>query len=221
VEKLRRPVKKNSLGLSVTLYYLLPLFTTMNGKEQKYPVSLFVTVGISSFLILTISSAGTIFFRNTIGQQEDRQNTINTTDSISNQTSNVTNQSSEIVDSIQNQNTDNQTGAAALSANLTQGDFESLRQDLTEVRQALENNDTTTILDELNSASGELFQVISRQFDPAHVEAMTQEFSLLQTHLDQAQEEALKGDQARTLEELNDAESELLKTTQMLPSTQE
>jgi hypothetical protein len=62
--------------------------------------------------------------------------------------------SSEIVDPIQNQTMDNQTGTAALSANLTQGDFESLRQDLTEERQALENNDTTTLLDELNSTSG-------------------------------------------------------------------
>jgi hypothetical protein len=77
------------------------------------------------------------------------------------------------------------------------------------------------LLDELNSASGELFQVISRQFDPTDVEAMTQEFSLLQTYIDQAQEEALKGDQARTLEELNAAESELLKTTQMLSSSPE
>jgi hypothetical protein len=193
----------------------------MNGREQKYPVSLFAIVKISSLLILTISLAGTTLFRITVGQPEDQQNTINTADSISNQTSNLTNQSSETIDSIQNQTMDNQTGTAALSANLTQGDFELLRQDLTEVRQALENNDTTTILDELNSASGELFQVISSQFDPTHVEAMTQEFSLLQTHIDQAQEEALKGDQARTLEELNAAESELLKITQILPSTQE
>jgi hypothetical protein len=192
----------------------------MNGREQKYPVALFVVIEISSLLILTISLAGTTLFRTTVGQPEDQQNTINT-DSISNQTSNLTNQSNETVDSIQNQTMDNQTGTAALSANLTQSDFELLRQDLTEVRQALENNDTTTILDELNSASGELFQVISRQFDPTHVEAMTQEFSLLQTHLDQAQEEALKGDQARILEELNAAESELIKRTQMLPSTQE
>jgi hypothetical protein len=193
----------------------------MNGREQKYLVALFVVIEISSLLILTISLAGTTLFRTTVGQPEDQQNTINTTDSISNQTSNLTNQSSGNVDSIQNQTMDNRTGTAALSANLTQGDFELLRQDLTEVRQALENNDTTTILDELNSASGELFQVISRQFDPTHVEALTQEFSLLQTHIDQAQEEALKGDQARTLEELNAAESELLKRTQMLPSTQE
>jgi hypothetical protein len=191
----------------------------MNRREQKYPVALFI-VGISSLLILTISLAGTILFRTTVGQQEDQQNTINTADSMSNQTSNLTNQSSGTVDSIQNQTLDNKTGAAALSANLTQDDFELLRQDLTETRQALENNDTTMVLDELNSASGELFQVISRQFDPTHVEAITQEFSLLQTHIDQAQEEALKGDQARTLEELNAAESELLKATQMLPSTQ-
>ena len=190
----------------------------MNGREQKYPVSLFAIVKISSLLILTISLAGTTLFRTSVGQPEDQQNTINT-DSISNQTSNLTNQSNETVDSIQNQTMDNHTGAAALSANLTQSNFELLRQDLTEARQALENNDTTTILDELNSASGELFQVISRLFDPAHVEALTQEFSLLQTHIDQAQEEALKGDQARTLEELNAAESELLKITQTLPFT--
>ncbi|MDQ4013959.1 MAG: YfdX family protein, partial [Thermoproteota archaeon] len=115
----------------------------------------------------------------------------------------------------------NQTGTAALSANLTQVDFELLKQDLTEARQALENNDTTALLDELSSASGELFQVVSNQFDPVHVEAITQEFNPLQTHLDQAQEEALKGEQMRTLEELNAAESELLKITKMLPSTLE
>jgi hypothetical protein len=104
---------------------------------------------------------------------------------------------------------------------LTQGDFESITQDLIEAHQALETNDTTTVLDELNSASGELFQVISRQFDPAHVEAMTQEFNLLQTHLDQAQEAALKDNHTMTLRELSAAESELFKITQTLPSSQE
>ena len=195
---------------------------TMNGRgEQKYRVTLFTTVGISLLLILTASLGGTPLFRTTVGQQENQENTINSTDGISNQSSNIENQSSALFDSIQNQTMANQTGSAAQSANLTQDDFELLRQDLTEARQALENNDTTTLLNELNSASGELFQIISRQFDPAHVEAITQEFSLLQTYIDQAQEEALKDDDARTLEELNAAESELLKITQMLPSTQE
>ena len=168
-----------------------------------------------------MSLGGTTVFRSIAGQQQEQQNAINTTNSTSNQTSGIANQSTAGVDSIGNQTLDNQTGTAALLANLTQSDFESLTQDLTEARQALDNNDTTTLLDELNSASGELFQVISNQFDPTHVEATTQEFDPLQTHLDQAQEEALKGDHTRTLEELSAAESELLKITQMLPSDQE
>ena len=148
---------------------------------------------------------------------------INSTNRISNQTNGKANQSGAGVESIsiENQTVANQTGTAALLANLTQGDFETLSQDLTEARQASENNDTNTVLDELNSASGELFQVISRQFDPAHVEAMTQEFNPLQTHIDQAQEAALKNDHTRMLEELSAAESELLKITQTLPSSQE
>jgi hypothetical protein len=192
----------------------------MNGRKQKYPVVLLVVVVISSLLILT-ASLGNMIFRITAGQQEDQQNAINTSNTISNQTSGIANQSGAVVDSIQNQTIVNQTGTAALSANLTQGDFESLKQDLTDARQALDNNDTTTLLDELNSASGELFQVTSRQFDPAHVEAMTQEFNPLQTHIDQAQEAALKDEHTKTLEELNAAESELLKITQMLPPSQE
>ena len=198
----------------------------MNGREQKYSVILFIAVGIPSLLILTASFGGVVISQKTYAQQEGQQNSNNLANnsSTSNQTSSIANQSSAGVGSTEsqvNQTSANQTGTAALSANLTQSDFESLEQDLTETRQALENNDTTTVLDELNSASGELFQVISNQFDPVHVEAITQEFNPLQTHLDQAQEEALKGEQMRTLEELNAAESELLKITKMLPSTLE
>jgi hypothetical protein len=188
----------------------------MNGRKQKY-----VAVVISSLLFLTVLLGGNIIFRTIAGQQEDQQNAINTNNTISNQTSGIANQSGAAVDSARNQTIVNQTGAAALLANLTQGDFESLKQDFTDAHQALENNDTTTLLDELNSASGELFQVTSQQFNPAHVEAMTQEFNPLQTHIDQAQEAALKDEHTRTLEELSAAESELLKITQMLPPSQE
>ena len=194
----------------------------MNSKGPRYTVKLLDVVLISSLLLLTISFAGTVTFQKIDGQQEDQQNSSNfTNNSISNQTNGIANQSVTGVDSIGNQTSTNQTGTAALSANLTQVDFELLTQDLTEARQALENNDTTTLLDELNSASGELFQVVSNQFDPVHVEAITQEFNLLQTHIDQAQEEALKGDHERTMVELSAAESELLKITQTLPSSQE
>ena len=199
----------------------------MNSKGPRYTVKLLDAVLISSLLLLTISFAGTVTFQKIDGQQEDQQNSSNfTNNSISNQTNGIANQSVTGVDSVgnqtsTNQTSTNQTGTAALSANLTQVDFELLKQDLTEARQALENNDTTTLLDELNSASGELFQVVSNQFDPVHVEAITQEFNLLQTHIDQAQEEALKGDHERTMVELSAAESELLKITQTLPSSQE
>jgi alpha-N-acetylglucosamine transferase len=194
----------------------------MNSKGPRYTVKLLDAVLISSLLLLTISFAGTVTFQKIDGQQEDQQNSSNfTNNSLSNQTNDIANQSVTGVDSIGNQTSTNQTGTAALSANLTQVDFELLKQDLTEARQALENNDTTTLLDELNSASGELFQVVSNQFDPVHVEAITQEFNLLQTHIDQAQEEALKGDHERTMVELSAAESELLKITQTLPSSQE
>jgi hypothetical protein len=194
----------------------------MNSKGPIYTVKLLDAVLISSLLLLTISFAGTVTFQKIDGQQEDQQNSSNfTNNSISNQTNGIANQSVTGVDSIGKQNSTNQTGTAALSANLTQVDFELLKQDLTEARQALENNDTTAVLDQLNSASGELFQVVSNQFDPVHVEAITQEFNLLQTHIDQAQEEALKGDHERTMVELSAAESELLKITQTLPSSQE
>jgi hypothetical protein len=56
------------------------------------------------------------------------------------------------------------------------------------------------------------------QFDPAHVEAITQEFSLMQTHIDRAQETALKDNHTGTLKELRAAESELSSIIQMLPS---
>lgn len=194
----------------------------MNSKGPSYTVKLLDAVLISSLLLLTVSFAGTVTFQKIDGQQEDQQNSTNfTNNSISNRTNGIANQSATGVGSTGNQTSTNQTGTAALSANLTQVDFELLKQDLTEARQALDNNDTTTLLDELSSASGELFQVISNQFDPVHVEAITQEFNLLQTHIDQAQEEALKGDHERTMVELSAAESELLKITQTLPSSQE
>lgn len=187
-------------------------------REQKYLAALFTTLGISLLFILTISSGETPLFRTTIGQQEVQQRVINSTDGISNQTRDIGNESSALVDpQLKSQAADNQTGTAALSTNLSQSDFDILRQDLTEAYQALENNDTTTLLDELNSASAELFQVTSRQFEPDQVEAMNREFSPLQTHIDRAQETALKNNLTGTQEELSAAESELLTITQILP----
>jgi hypothetical protein len=191
----------------------------MSHREQEYTSAFFATIGISILSLMIISSGGgTPPFRTAAAQQENQQNAINPMDDIFDQASNIENQSSALVGPTQNQTIANQTGTAALSANLTQSDFELLEQDLTEARQALENNDTTVLLDELNSASGELFQVSSRQFDPDHVEAMTEEFNPLQTHIDRAQETALKDNHTGILQELSAAESELSAIVQTLPS---
>ena len=55
-----------------------------------------------------------MIFRTTAGQQERQLNTINSTNSISNETNSVANQSGAEDDSIENQTVTNQTGTAAL-----------------------------------------------------------------------------------------------------------
>jgi hypothetical protein len=191
----------------------------MYPRKQRNQASILAALGIWLLFVLAVSSRETMQFRTVVGQQEDQQNVVNSTVAISNQTGNTGNLPSSLGDTPQEPQTmGNQKGIAAMSANLSQSDFATLTQDLVEARQALENNDTTTLLDELNSVSGELFQVISGQFDPAHVEATTQEFSLMQTHIDRAQETALKDNHTGTLKELRAAESELSSIIQMLPS---
>jgi hypothetical protein len=108
----------------------------MNGGKQEYRVALLATLEIFLIPISTVSLGRTQLFQTTVGQQEDLQELINSTDSISNRTIDIENQSTALVDPRQNQTVANQTGTAALSANLTESDFELLRQDLSGARQA-------------------------------------------------------------------------------------
>ena len=174
----------------------------MNRNEQKYYTILFAAV-ISSLLVLDTSIGRTATFQGAVAQN----NSTNTTSIISNQTDGIANQTGG--------------GGAAALANLTQTDFESITEDLGQSQQALQNNDTSGVLDELSSASEELFQVISGQFDPDHMAAITEQFKPLQTHIDEARGAALKNDHTKTLEEINSADSELLKITQELPASEE
>lgn len=174
---------------------------TMNRNKQKYSTILFAAV-ISSLLVLDTSIGRTATFQGAVAQN----NSTNTTNIISNQTNGIANQTG---------------GGAAALANLTQTDFESITEDLGQAQQALQNNDTSGVLDELSSASEELFQVISGQFDPDHMAAITEQFKPLQTHIDEARGAALKNDHTKTLEEINSADSELLKITQELPASEE
>ena len=200
----------------------------MNRNKQKCSIILFAAV-ISSSLVFTTSIGITAIFQGAIAQQQQQQQqnaTTNTTSIISNQTNGIANQTGEAVSaaaaSMQNQTISNQTGGgAAALANLTQTDFESITEDLAEARQALQNNNTSGVLDELSSASEELFQVISGQFDPDHMAAITEQFKSLQTHIDQGRGAILKSDYTKTLEEINSADSELLKITQQLPPSEE
>lgn len=173
----------------------------MSRNKQKYSTILFAAV-ISSLLVLDTSIGRTATFQGAVAQN----NTTNTTNIISNQTNGIANQTG---------------GGAAALANLTQTDLESITEDLGQARQALQNNDTSGVLDELSSASEELFQVISGQFDPDHMTAISEQFKPLQTHIDQARAAALKNDHTQTLEEINSADSELLKITQELPASEE
>ena len=173
----------------------------MNRNKQKYSTILFVAV-ISSLLVLDTSIGRTATFQGAVAQN----NSTNTTNIISNQTNGIANQTG---------------GGAAALANLTQTDFESITEDLGQAQQALQNNDTSGVLDELSSASEELFQVISGQFDPDHMAAITEQFKPLQTHIDQGRGAVLKNDHTKTLEEINSADSELLKITQELPASEE
>ncbi|HEX7208317.1 MAG TPA: hypothetical protein VF233_09045 [Nitrososphaeraceae archaeon] len=202
----------------------------MNLNKQNCSIILFAAV-ISSSLVFATSIGRTIIFQGAVAQQQqqEQQNTTttNTTSIISNQTDGIANQTGEAVTaaaSMQNQTMTNQTGGgggAATLANLTQTDFESITGNLAEARQALQNNDTSGVLDELSSASEELFQLISGQFDPDHMSAITEQFKPLQTHIDQARGAALKNNHTETLEEINSADSELLKITQELPPSEE
>lgn len=201
----------------------------MNLNKQNCSIILFAAV-ISSSLVFATSIGRTVIFQGAVAQQQQQQQqqnttTTNTTSIISNQTDGIANQTGEAVTaaSMQNQTMTNQTGGggAAALVNLTQTDLELISEDLGQARQALQNNDTSGVLDELSSASEELFQVISGQFDPDHMAAITEQFKPLQTHIDQARGAALKNNHTETLEEINSADSELLKITQELPPSEE
>jgi hypothetical protein len=197
----------------------------MNRNKQKYSIILFAAI-ISTSLVFATSIGRTATFQGAVAQQQQQNTTTNTTSIISNQTNGIANQTGgEAVTaaSMQNQTMSNQTGGggAAALANLTQTDFQSITEDLGQARQALQNNDTNGVLDELSSASEELFQVISGQSDPDHMAAITEQFKPLQTHIDQGRGAVLKNDHTKTLEEINSADSELLKITQELPSSED
>jgi len=121
-----------------------------------------------------------------------------------------------------NQTAGNQTqggGGAARAAigNLTQADFNTVRDNLNTARESLEDNDTTAAYGAMNSAESELFGLAIDQGEQ-NMKALMQQFKPLQDTIDSARDALRNNDTANTLQQLNTADVELLKITQHLPS---
>ena len=121
-----------------------------------------------------------------------------------------------------NQTAGNQTqggGGAAQAAigNLTQADFNTVRDNLNTARESLQTNDTTAAYGAINSAESELFGLAIDQGEQ-NMKALMQQFKPLQDTIDSARDALRNNDTANALQQLNTADVELLKITQQLPS---
>jgi hypothetical protein len=112
------------------------------------------------------------------------------------------------------------TAAGAQLANLTQADFESLREDLTSAREGLQGLDSEAAFSALSSANDDLFDVISSQGGD-RIKALGAYFMPVQTSIDNALDAIRNSDNPKALNALNSADSELLKLTQQLPAEED
>ena len=120
-----------------------------------------------------------------------------------------------------NQTTGNQTqgGGAATGAaigNLTQADFNTVRDNLNTARESLQTNDTTAAYAAVNSAELELFGLASDQGEQ-NMKALMQQFKPLQDSIDSTRDALRSNDTAKALQQINTADVELLKRTEQLP----
>src|SRR5918912_4295082 len=101
-------------------------------------------------------------------------------------------------------------------ANLTQADFNTVRDNLNTARESLEDNDTTAAYAAVNSAESELFGLASDQGEQ-NMKALIQQFKPLQDTIDSIRDALRNNDTAKALQQINTADVELLKITQKLP----
>lgn len=117
----------------------------MDRIRVKCLPDLHVIVAISSVLIVIASIAAAMDFNFQIAQGQNATTTTNQTGSV-----------------MPNQTATNQSTAAPASApspfgNLTQADFQGVKDQLSTARDAIHDNDGETAYDALNSADSELF----------------------------------------------------------------
>jgi hypothetical protein len=117
----------------------------------------------------------------------------------------------------------NQTGAAGaaqnqsgLPANLTNSDFDIIRENLELVREGLQGNDNSLAYRALGWADNEIYILASEQGN--QIKALLAQLRPLQDTIQKAQESILQGDNSTALNDLGSAEVALLQVTQKLPA---
>jgi ABC-type Na+ efflux pump permease subunit len=113
----------------------------------------------------------------------------------------------------------NQTAGAQL-ANLTQADFETLRENLASAREGLQGDENEAAFTALSSANNDLFGIIDSQGED-RIKALAGQLNPIQTSLDKAQDAIRNNDNSTALNALNSADTELLKLTQQLPADED
>jgi hypothetical protein len=119
-----------------------------------------------------------------------------------------------------NQTQEGGAAAGAAMGNLTQADFGPVSDSLNTVRESMQDNDTTTAYDEVNSAGSELFGLANDQGEQ-NMNALMQQFKPLQDNIDSIRDALRDNDTSKALQQLNTTDAELLKITQQLPSEEQ
>jgi hypothetical protein len=214
---------------------------TMMNRNIRTPLLTFSTILVISSAILTTQlfvGVGS-YTQKALGQAEEEfaygetfATATNATSganqtgaSMQNQTTTTTNQTATptpTAATTTNQTAGNQTtaGAGAQLANLTQADFETLRENLASAREGLQGLENEAAFTALTSANNDLFSIIDSQGED-RIKALAGQLKPIQTSIDKAQDAIRNNDFPMALNALTSADSEILKLTQQLPADED
>jgi hypothetical protein len=212
---------------------------TMMNRNIRTPLLTFSTILVISSTILTTQlfvGVGS-YTQKALGQAEEEfaygetfATATNATSganqtgaSMQNQTTTTTNQTAiptPTAATTTNQTAGNQTTAGAQLANLTQADFETLRENLASAREGLQGLENEAAFTALTSANNDLFSIIDSQGED-RIKALAGQLKPIQTSLDKAQDAIRNNDFPMALNALTSADSEILKLTQQLPADED
>jgi len=102
----------------------------------------------------------------------------------------------------------------AQATNLTRGDIESFREDLSGAREGVQNSDAQAALDSINAADSTLYVLVVEEPKGPVAEKL----SALQDTLDAARDSIRANALEKALQDLNNADSQVLVITEMLPA---